>query len=744
MDSDVCQSLLAHLPLVIYRCSPERRRKILFMSNAATQITGYSLSELLEQHSLSSLVRPADRLQVEPQIQQALQQGERFAVEYRLLRADGSSCYVLEQGKGVYAASGELLYVVGALMDVSNRAQLEAPLLQSESRYRIIGKLSSDDFFSFRVNHDGSVEKEWEAAQTEPPAEKWLKLHTIDQFPRSLEEWLLVVHPEDRSWVQQTLQDIISTNRGQTLEYRLLEQDGMARWVRDRLEPEWDVQEHRVVRLLGATQDITERKQTEVILQEHEQRYRSLVENVPVVLFRDLRNPNWKAGFLSEQVQALCGYTAAEFTYYGARSWTGLVHPEDQPFLFRQIDKALAERLPYTLEYRIIHADGGIRWIQECGQGVFSLEGELLSVDGILVDISARKQAEAKSRLQSERERLIGAIAIRIRQSLKLPEILQATVNEIRGFLNSDRVEIACCNTNGVYQVVAESVQSNWQSLLGLGLQEPWFWERLDFYRQGYYEIVHDLTSEALSGELHAWMERWHIKSRLAVPILSGKQFWGVIAIHQCSENRNWQNQEITLMEQLANQVGIAIQQAELYRRLEIANRQLEQLAFLDSLTQIANRRRFDEHLEREWRRLRREQAPLSLILCDVDYFKRYNDTYGHPKGDDCLQQIARVLEQVSQRPADLAARYGGEEFALILPCTDPAGASQIVESIQERIRNLRIVNVNSYITLSFGVTSMIPSEFASIQTLVASADLALYQAKASGKNRYVVNLAEH
>jgi PAS domain S-box-containing protein len=179
MDSDVCQSLLAHLPLVIYRCSPERRRKILFMSNAATQITGYSLSELLEQHSLSSLVRPADRLQVEPQIQQALQQGERFAVEYRLLRADGSSCYVLEQGKGVYAASGELLYVVGALMDVSNRAQLEAPLLQSESRYRIIGKLSSDDFFSFRVNHDGSVEKEWEAAQTEPPAEKWLKLHAV-------------------------------------------------------------------------------------------------------------------------------------------------------------------------------------------------------------------------------------------------------------------------------------------------------------------------------------------------------------------------------------------------------------------------------------------------------------------------------------------------------------------------------------------------------------------------------------
>jgi diguanylate cyclase (GGDEF)-like protein/PAS domain S-box-containing protein len=742
MDFDAYRTLIEHLPVAIYRCSPERRRKLLFISESAVQITGYSLQELIQYRSLSSLVRPADWLQVEPVIQQALQDHTHFSVEYRLLQFDGSSCYVLEQGKGVYGATGELLYVVGALIDVSNRRQLEGSLLQSEARYRIIGKLTSDDFFSFKVNRDGSLENEWEIEHIDHTSESLLNVHAIHQLPHDLEEWLLVVHPEDRQWVEQTIREVIDTNRGKTFEYRLVQHDGSVRWMRDRLEPEWDIEQHRVVRLLGATQNITDRKQSEVILQEHEQRYRSLIENVPVVLFRDLRNPNWKVAFLSEQVKELCGYDAAEFTYYGARSWTGLVHPEDQSFLFQQIEKSLTEHQPYTLEYRILHADGSIRWLQESGQGIFSPQGELLSIDGMLFDISERKQAEARSRLQSERERLIGAIAIRIRQSLKLPEILQATVNEIRGFLNSDRVEIACCNTNGVYQVVAESVQPEWSSLLGLDLQDAWFWERLDFYRQGYYEIVHDLTSQALSGDLHSWMQRWQIKSRLAVPILSGKQFWGVIAIHQCSENRNWQNQEITLMEQLANQVGIAIQQAELYRRLEIANRQLEQMAFLDSLTQIANRRRFDEYLEREWRRLRREQAPLSLILCDVDHFKRYNDTYGHPKGDECLQQIARVLEQVSQRPADLAARYGGEEFALILPCTDPNGASQIVESIQERIRNLGIINVNSYLTLSFGVTSIIPSEYASIQTLIASADLALYQAKASGKNCYVVNLA--
>jgi diguanylate cyclase (GGDEF)-like protein/PAS domain S-box-containing protein len=750
MASDVDLSVMSHRPLAVYRCSPGRQRQVQFISDAALEITGYRCQDLLQQ-SLNSLVFSADWQQIEPVIDQALQNRQDFRATYQLVRADGTFCQVLDQGQGIYTSTGELIAIVGALTDVSTPLPLESLVLTVEAPEVESNQLELDQlalqqplypqqiitkFFCLRVNLDGTVKEEGDAEVT--------AVHSLHKSSRSLEDWLVVVHPEDRPWVQESLQDSITDNQGRTLEYRFLESNGMTRWVQDRLEPEWDVEQQRVTRLLGVTQDITNRKIAETASQNLAHRYQSLIQNVPAILFRDLRNPNWKVTFLSEQVKLLCGYDATDFTYYGARSWTGLIHPEDQPFLSRQIETALAERRPYTLEYRIQHLNGSMHWVQERGQGIFSAQGELLSIDGMLIDISDRKQAEARSRLQSERERLLGAIAIRIRQSLKLPEILQATVDEILGFLGADRVEIACCNTNGVYQVVAESVKPEWSSLLGRSLQEAWFWERLDFYRQGYYEIVHDMTSQALSGELHAWMEQWQIKSRLAVPILSGKQFWGIIAIHQCSENRNWQKQEISLMEQLANQVGIAIQQAELYRRLEIANRQLEQLAFLDGLTQIANRRRFDEYLEREWRRLRREQVPLSLILCDVDYFKRYNDTYGHPKGDECLQQIARVLEQVSQRPADLAARYGGEEFALILPCTDAAGASQIVESIQERIRNLRIMNVSSYITLSFGVTSAVPSDVASIQTLIASADLALYQAKASGKNRYIVNLVEY
>ena len=158
----------------------------------------------------------------------------------------------------------------------------------------------------------------------------------------------------------------------------------------------------------------------------------------------------------------------------------------------------------------------------------------------------------------------------------------------------------------------------------------------------------------------------------------------------------------------------------------------------------MANRRRFDEYLNAEWRRLVREQRPLSLILCDIDYFKLYNDTYGHLAGDFCLQQVAGVLRQSLRRPADLVARYGGEEFAMILPNTDITRAAFIAEDVRKRVRELSIPHVESpvsqYVTLSLGVATFIPTSDTSAQELIAAADESLYQAKNEGRDRVVVN----
>ncbi|MDZ8026746.1 MAG: diguanylate cyclase [Nostoc sp. DedQUE11] len=175
--------------------------------------------------------------------------------------------------------------------------------------------------------------------------------------------------------------------------------------------------------------------------------------------------------------------------------------------------------------------------------------------------------------------------------------------------------------------------------------------------------------------------------------------------------------------------------------KAEDANQKLEQLVNLDGLTQVANRRCFDERLQAEWKRLAREQKPLSLILFDVDRFKSYNDYYGHLGGDDCLIKIAQTVQQTVHRPADLLARYGGEEFSVLLPNTDLAGAIAVAQNIQQGIQDRAIPHAQSdikdIVTVSLGITSVIPTWDIKPDTLIASADKALYKAKQQGRDRY-------
>ena len=174
---------------------------------------------------------------------------------------------------------------------------------------------------------------------------------------------------------------------------------------------------------------------------------------------------------------------------------------------------------------------------------------------------------------------------------------------------------------------------------------------------------------------------------------------------------------------------------------LQQANHELQRLAHLDGLTQVANRRQFDRYFTQEWSRLAREQQPLSLILCDIDYFKPYNDYYGHQAGDACLQQVAQMLDRSVRRPADLVARYGGEEFAVILPNTPGEGASRVCQILQSAISKLEIIHgrspISPYVTVSLGVSCRVPSHEVEAASLIAAADRALYAAKAQGRDRY-------
>ena len=167
-------------------------------------------------------------------------------------------------------------------------------------------------------------------------------------------------------------------------------------------------------------------------------------------------------------------------------------------------------------------------------------------------------------------------------------------------------------------------------------------------------------------------------------------------------------------------------------------NQQLEKMAYFDGLTEIPNRRSFDVTIEKELGRAHRYKHPLAVILFDIDYFKAYNDYYGHQVGDHCLQKVAQTINAMAQRTTDIAARFGGEEFVLLLPDTDLPNAERIGKMTLQAIANLQIPHekslVSNFVTVSAGISACNPSAETSIKDLIRCADQALYEAKTKGK----------
>ncbi len=231
------------------------------------------------------------------------------------------------------------------------------------------------------------------------------------------------------------------------------------------------------------------------------------------------------------------------------------------------------------------------------------------------------------------------------------------------------------------------------------------------------------------------------LKTVLGVPIISGSRVWGILVFFR--KAALLPDDRLTeLVSAVATQLGALIPHKKADEALRIAYLELEDLARVDALTQVANRRYFDEYLDREWRRLARDQKPLSLILCDVDCFKRYNDYYGHQIGDQGLREIAQALCRAMRDSTDFVGRYGGEEFVVILPNTNLVGAMQLAELIRTGVEQLQIPHktssVQPYITVSLGISSVVPNSKTSALTLLKLADDALYEAKKQGRNQVI------
>ncbi|MCE9599592.1 MAG: diguanylate cyclase [Spirochaetia bacterium] len=198
----------------------------------------------------------------------------------------------------------------------------------------------------------------------------------------------------------------------------------------------------------------------------------------------------------------------------------------------------------------------------------------------------------------------------------------------------------------------------------------------------------------------------------------------------------------LRLQTEISRRLSREAELLEEHRQLEGMLSKLEVASNLDPLTSVANRRKFDEHLDREWKRCARTGLIMSMILIDIDFFKEYNQRYGHPGGDQCLKRLAQGVREVARRPADLFARYGGEEFAVILPETPSGGAAHVAELLRKGVEGLRMDHEgspNKIVTTSIGVASIEPPRDSSPDVLIKAADRALYRAKKEGRNCFAI-----
>jgi diguanylate cyclase (GGDEF)-like protein len=217
--------------------------------------------------------------------------------------------------------------------------------------------------------------------------------------------------------------------------------------------------------------------------------------------------------------------------------------------------------------------------------------------------------------------------------------------------------------------------------------------------------------------------------------------FFGLVAVGLAGAI--WMGDRIRVRGVKAREEALRRLVEERTRELAEANARLERLSSQDGLTGVANRRRFDEALDLEWRRAARAESPLSLVMLDLDHFKAFNDTNGHVAGDERLRQVAQALVPAAGRAGELVARYGGEEFAVLLPGTSLEDAAAFAERLRAGVERLGLGHnaspVSRVVTVTAGVATTLPREHGSPATLVAAADGALYRAKREGRNRVVV-----
>ena len=678
----------------------------------------------------------------------SLQKIQNITAEIPIIVLTGTDCNniaiaALREGAQDYLVKDDTINsdVFSRLLERSinyaiERKQIVEQLRHSEALYR--GVIEDQTEFICRFDGDGKISFVNQAFS-----------RYLEQSPAEicLGNFFSLISEEDLSLVRPSISYLSSEIPNTIVEFRGYRQQELC-WQ------QWNIraifQEREIIEYQAVGQDISDRKEAETekarliaSLHDSEERFRVVTNSAPVLIWMSDRG-----GKITFVNQFWLDFTGKTLEQALTEDWMINVHFGDRVNCQLTYRNALLSRKDFSLEYRFLNHQGEYRWILTTGVPRFDRKGQFAGFVCSGIDISPRKKAENLLEQQARRNYILAEITKHIHESLELNTILQTATREVKNFLEAEKIIIGKIESHNNFRILSVSNSLDVSDSCDISpLLDREFWQldaNLTRLQGGELVVLEniDKNNYCAANEITSKSEVVNC-SAIVVPIIVEKKLWGIFCVEQCSQPRIWSKEEIELLEQITLQLAIAIKQAELYYTVEEANKKLKELTVIDSLTGIANRRKFDEYLESEWLRLAREKAPLSLILCDIDYFKLYNDTYGHQLGDRCLQKVARAIQKSVKRPADLTARYGGEEIAVVLPNTTPQGAETLARNICRQVQSLHIPHINSpvdlYVTLSLGVAGCIPSPAScSVQSLIQKADSNLYQAKERGRNRVV------
>ena len=581
--------------------------RIIYANPAFTQMTGYTLEEVLGKTPYIFVGEKTDPAAVD-KIRTARQNCQPLQVDLIQPTKDGRDLWIELNIFPVPDETGRVTHWVSVGRDISERKQTEAALKESEERFRQIAENIQDVFWILDPQKRQIV-------YISPVYERiWGR--KCESLYATRTNWMNSIHPDDREKVQAVLGDKVHTELFEH-EYRIVRPDGTVRWIRDRGFPVKD-EFGQVQRITGIAEDITEQKLSEVALRESEERFRQIAENIEDVFWiSDPTKPQLL--YISPAYEKIWG-RSIESLYASNINLINSTHPDDrEAVLATFVEKAHLGVFEH--EYRIVRPDGTVRWIRDRGFPVKD-EGQLKYITGIAQDITERKLAEAalqqlneeleirikqrtleleRSQLilqqQLRREQLIKRLTQQIRQSLDLEIILNTVVTEVQKLLASDRVLIYQIQPDGTGSIVAEAVVGDWTKILHQKFPEETFPKECQKHHlEGGIYTITNRDIEEISPCFADFLAEIQVRAELVVPIIQQDTVWGLLIVHQCSEPREWQTEEIDLLKQLSSQVAIAIQQSELYQQLkeelrdrtsaEVALRQSETL--FRSLTEFA------------------------------------------------------------------------------------------------------------------------------------------------------------